>query len=672
MMKKRSCMKRMIWLVLIPLALASALLLAGCADNDQLVEEAEGGPHLGTPERSPIDHDEPAEPDGPVDGGVTDNSDLGAPKTIESTQIVSFDCRFSTMDAAEPGALGNHIYELQAKLENGAVKGTYQVRDTGEARSFRASHDFLDEIQGLVGMYDLAQYNGHSYTVAGLPGEYGAQLEVQYASRESIYAYDNQDNFLSWGAMNELLKLFERGAAVRPVTLSLAVETQYESEPLVDGYGEMRYPIYRLDAEGNDALSAALAALNEMRLDGASGEIDYFRSTGRGQLYYRTDAFVTRSDSEVVSFYERTARYESADWEKPMTEYEAHNLDTRTGKDLKFSDVFRDMEYLPSLLLMEFKNACPEQTFYDEALDFIRQSVESDDGNISFALGYGCVHVFANEYVLNDVPGGQHITLSYVLNPDQVRAFYTTEPIRGRWIIPMDYDAIYWRSDVSVGFQMRSFAAPESEDVLWVVTVEGGETERSYEETFYGYAPECWLACVDGRYFIYLRVPTGDVSMLTKVYEVSTTGVSIRTYDPLGVAMRSDTPLDPNGIQMSLDAPIFTPSLMMLPYGTFCIETNGLPEHTGGVYGLDGPWVLLRESGRYNPDSRENAAISGGMWTLIAGERVRPYQTDMESWLDFITEDGRVVRFEIDGWREDMRLDNFGTLDDVFLPEGVG
>ena len=155
-----------------------------------------------------------SEDDDPIDGGATDNSDTNAPKSIESTQIISFDCRFSTMDIAEPGKLGNHIYLLQAKLENGGVKGMYQVRDTGEEHSFRASQNFLGEVQTLVAIYDLAQHNGHNYTVAGLPDEYGAQLNVQYASCESIYAYDNQDNFLTLGAMNEVLKLFERGAAM--------------------------------------------------------------------------------------------------------------------------------------------------------------------------------------------------------------------------------------------------------------------------------------------------------------------------------------------------------------------------------------------------------------------------------------------------------------------------
>ena len=174
-------------------------------DKDGMVYKAQGGPHVCNLLHS--------EDDDPIDGGATDNSDTNAPKSIEST-IISFDCRFSTMDVAEPGKLGNHIYLLQAKLENRGVKGMYQVRDTGEEHSFRASQNFLGEVQNPVAIYDLAQHNGHNYTVAGLPNEYGAQLNVKYASCESIYAYDNQDNFLTMEAMNELLKLFERGAAM--------------------------------------------------------------------------------------------------------------------------------------------------------------------------------------------------------------------------------------------------------------------------------------------------------------------------------------------------------------------------------------------------------------------------------------------------------------------------
>ena len=175
-------------------------------DKDGMVYQAQGGPHVCHPSHS--------EDEGPMDGGVTDHSDRNAPKSMESTQIISFDCRFSTLDIAEPGELGNHVYQLHAKWENGAVQGMYRVRDTGETHSFRVSQTFLDEVQILVARYSLAQYNGHNCTVAGLPDEYGAKLDVRYASRESIYANDNQDNFLSWEVMKELFNLFERGAAV--------------------------------------------------------------------------------------------------------------------------------------------------------------------------------------------------------------------------------------------------------------------------------------------------------------------------------------------------------------------------------------------------------------------------------------------------------------------------
>ena len=175
-----------------------------------------------------------------------------------------------------------------------------------------------------------------------------------------------------------------------------------------------------------------------------------------------------------------------------------------------------------------------------------------------------------------------------------------------------------------------------------------------------------------GRDFIYLRVPVGDVSQMSYVYEVTEGSVTKLTDEALGLALRPDTPLDPDGMRMNLNEMVFSPVVMLLPWGGFRVGENGLPEPAGEVYGLDGTGVLLLEGGRYNPDSRENAAVSGGMWTLMAGTLLRPYQTDMKSFLDFITEDGRVVRFEINEFSENMLLDNFGTLEKVFLPEGVG
>lgn len=589
-------MKRMLWLIAVPLALAvGAALLAGCAGAPEMIEKAEGGPHTVAPTRAT------AAPEEPVDGGVTDNSDPDAPKTINSTQIISFDCRFSTLDAAEPGALGNHVYELRAKLENGAVKGAYRVLDTGEERLFRESHEFLAELQGLAEAYGLSRFNGLSYAVAGLPEDYGAWVEVVYASGERISAANNQDNYLPWGAMNALVALFERGAAVPPVPEDFTIQ---------------------------DA-AAELSGLHD-------------------------GLFVTRADSAAVSFYARDGG-----------SFLTRNRDGSTGKELGFSDVFRDLDYLPSLLLKEFQKAYPEREFVENAIDLIRESVERDDGNVSFALGCGFVHIFAEEAYLSEQPGELHATLSCVQNPGQVRAFYEVAP--ARWLLPLDYGVTYWRPDTAGGFRMT--AAVSGEETVWTVSVVDGKT---YEERFYGAPPDCWLAHTDGNDFIYLRVPSGDVSMRTKVYAISETGVSRRTNDPLGLAIRSDSPPDPNRMRMNVDSLVYDANLYLLPCGTYRVTSNGRPELVDEYYSLDGPWVLLREGGRYHPADPAAAAVSGGMWTLVAGERLRPLRTDLESWIDFSTEDGREVRFSIDRFGDGMRLDNFGTLNDVFAPEGTG
>lgn len=668
-------MKRM-WIAGIVLVLAcSAALLAGC-DSRPEKNNATNPQSTGLAPTGAASADT-------EDGARVDRSDADAPKEIRSKQIIAFDCWFSTLDLAEPGALGNHIYQLQARLENGAVKGSYRLRDTDEERSFRADHSFLNEVYELVDRNEVAQLNGHNVEVGGLPGEYGVDLDIRFASGERILVNDNQDCILPYSFMNEALKLFERGAAVTPVVLDMEVRTHAEYHEVGDGWGEVTVPVYSLgyhtaDGEqvlpdGYDGLKDAIAAIDADLLNGVDPAWARFGKASRGDEFYcRTEAFVTRADSEVVSFYERTERMEDAGQENVMTEVVTHNLNAKTGKELTFSDVFRDGEYLPGLLLMAFEEAYPDETFYDEALDFIRQSVESGDGNIRFALGYGFVHLFADEYVLCDRPGALHTTLSYVLNPDQVRAIYTTAP--WRWMVPLDYDTTYWREHVSRGFRLRCDEEPESEGVRWEADVVGGSNARPYTESFYGYAPDCWLVHAYDRDWVYLRVPAGDVSLYTQIYEVGERSLSRRTYEAIPMALKKESPMNPDRMRWSLDAMVITETMRLFPTGWYKADAGGLPELIGGVYDVEGPWVALRESGRYNPDKRENAAVSGGMWTLIAGEKLRPWQTDMESFLDFITADERVVRFTIDRWDGEMQLDNFGTLDDVFVPdsEGVG
>jgi len=148
------------------------------------------------------------------DGGVN-NYDSGkdAPKTVISTEIESFECELSFVSAftEEQSELEGRVYTLIAFFENGNVKCKIEWYDRyGESgkNEFVSDNSFMISLQNIVSDYELAKFNGYSKRVNGLPDMYGALLNIEYASGESIYAYDNEENFVPSDAANKLIKLF--------------------------------------------------------------------------------------------------------------------------------------------------------------------------------------------------------------------------------------------------------------------------------------------------------------------------------------------------------------------------------------------------------------------------------------------------------------------------------
>lgn len=146
------------------------------------------------------------------DGGVVSNqSGNKAPKVIESNKIVEFNCDFSLISDMEPGELQNNTYRLSAVIKDNVVTGSIKWHDhygTGNSYSFETDSTFMTKLQKIISKHNLAKHNGYCHVVSGLPDMYGSSLNVEYASGESIYAHDNQDCFLNYEAMNELVSLF--------------------------------------------------------------------------------------------------------------------------------------------------------------------------------------------------------------------------------------------------------------------------------------------------------------------------------------------------------------------------------------------------------------------------------------------------------------------------------
>ena len=146
------------------------------------------------------------------DGGIVKKVNVNAPKIINSTQIMIFECKFSTLAFLDLDAdIGNRVYILEARLENEFVNGRYRHRSRFENNVdviFKAEPSFMECLQRIIEEHNLAKNNGVCVEVKGLPDMYGAKLRVDYASGERIYTSNNQDNFLSVSAIKSMLRLF--------------------------------------------------------------------------------------------------------------------------------------------------------------------------------------------------------------------------------------------------------------------------------------------------------------------------------------------------------------------------------------------------------------------------------------------------------------------------------
>ncbi|MBQ4137403.1 MAG: hypothetical protein IJD67_04765 [Clostridia bacterium] len=147
-----------------------------------------------------------------MDGGVTHyDSGEDAPKTINSTEIVKFNCTFSLLACSDCDDLGKLRYAYNAKTDNKTVNVTVESFDriSGEKGSFIADYDFMRRLSELVIKHRLVEHNGFFHKVSGLPDMYGASIDIVYESGEYIHAYDNQSNFLTYEAMSDIKALFD-------------------------------------------------------------------------------------------------------------------------------------------------------------------------------------------------------------------------------------------------------------------------------------------------------------------------------------------------------------------------------------------------------------------------------------------------------------------------------
>ena len=148
-----------------------------------------------------------------IDGGTRISHDDNAPKEIISRELIRFSCRFSAVSLYEnESGLKHGVYKFTASKGTDGVCAKFEctnpkVSADGEHKEIR-SEELLYKLDAALRKYNVAQYNGQYYKVSGLPGFYGATVDAEYASGETLYCYNNQDPFLPTELVQELCEIF--------------------------------------------------------------------------------------------------------------------------------------------------------------------------------------------------------------------------------------------------------------------------------------------------------------------------------------------------------------------------------------------------------------------------------------------------------------------------------
>ena len=146
-----------------------------------------------------------------IDGGTRISYDTDAPKEIISDILVKFSCRYSTLSFVDECEMPVGDYKFTAIRENDGAGCTAEcIRGPlgGKKIASKLPASVLDEIAALIKRHGIESLNGRYYKVSGLPDFYGASIDAEYESGETLYCYNNQDPIFPIEFAVELYRIF--------------------------------------------------------------------------------------------------------------------------------------------------------------------------------------------------------------------------------------------------------------------------------------------------------------------------------------------------------------------------------------------------------------------------------------------------------------------------------
>ena len=258
------------------------------------------------------------------------------------------------------------------------------------------------------------------------------------------------------------------------------------------------------------------------RMDKAKKELrEYYDEFLAGQEGYYDNCTAhmsvvpVRADDRVLSLMEFYSFYPDSHTE--VHEKKGFCFDPATGKEMAVSEVLEDAEEAGAVIAEAIRKAYPDLRFDSDMEEKVKNFAASSEPaeGFGFNLGYHELRIFADDGYLTSRMGGVDVPLSFAEYPDLVKEEYRE--------IPEDY--MYWvgcgekyiLDDAGRTFSME--VLEDNPDEMYCrVQINAGEA--SIFSTYMA-EPDGYLVHVDGKDWLYMGVPTGDVSFPSEIFDLN-------------------------------------------------------------------------------------------------------------------------------------------------------
>ena len=401
-----------------------------------------------------------------------------------------------------------------------------------------------------------------------------------------------------------------------------------------DRYPELQKQVKAFQDEREELCKADYEDKINIASNAATGDEPFYFMAVNSSANY-----IVRADNKVFSFEVNDQSYSGgAHGDYIFTGY---NFDSKTGKQLRLSDVSSDPEQVidNSLSFLE-----ANKDYFGLFDDYEETIKKIDIDKINFVMYVDGLELIFNPYEIAPYAAGDiRVFVEYEENPTILNAEYWTDLPSNQFINFYRYDD--FDGNGNLGFEMMRggnyyavYTQGTDDSYMYTggVTIAVNEEEIEFDPgDFYAVSPI--FAEKDGKSYIVIHIQTADDDMMY-LFDVT----SGKDAENLGfVQGMPETMIDPDNFIATVGIDLFDDIYGM---ASFKIDDKGQIVQLKEKYDL---WISSQElatdiKGKLVTDGQAVDEV-----TLKAGDKVAPLVYDKDnSTLDLLTNDGRIIRTE--------------------------